>query len=117
MANSLTVAAQPEQEKAESVALGMYLHIPFCSTTCEYCAFYQVRPEGDDLARFLRDIERELALVETPLRAATVFWGGGTPGLLPAKHLGELCAIVRGRLAEALEGQCPELQSHSSWLH
>ncbi|MFT3831547.1 MAG: radical SAM family heme chaperone HemW [Opitutaceae bacterium] len=101
MANSLTVAAQPEQEKAESVALGVYVHIPFCSTTCEYCAFYQVRPEGDDLARFLRDIERELALVEAPLRAQTVFWGGGTPGLLPAKHLGELCGLLRGRLATA----------------
>jgi oxygen-independent coproporphyrinogen-3 oxidase len=99
MAESLTVAAQAEQEKAESVALGVYAHIPFCSTTCEYCAFYQVRPEGDDLARYLRDIEREFALVATPLRADTVFWGGGTPGLLPAKHLGELCAIVRRNLA------------------
>ncbi len=101
MANSLTIAAQPEQEKAEPVALGVYVHIPFCSTTCEYCAFYQVRPEGDDLARFLRDIERELALVDAPLRATTVFWGGGTPGLLPARQLGELCALLRSRLATA----------------
>ncbi len=99
MAESLTFAAQAEQEKAESVALGVYVHVPFCSTTCEYCAFYQVRPEGDDLARYLREMEREFSLVETPLRAGTVFWGGGTPGLLPAKHLAELCALVRRNLA------------------
>lgn len=101
MAHSLSFATPAEQEKAETRALGVYLHVPFCSSTCEYCAFYQVRPEGDDLARFLRDVEREFALVETPLRADTVFWGGGTPGLLPAKHLAELCAIVRRHLAAA----------------
>jgi len=101
MTKSLTVAARSEQEKAESVALGVYVHIPFCSTTCEYCAFYQVRPEGDDLARYLKDVATEFLLVETPLRAGTVFWGGGTPGLLPAKHLATLCALVRGNLAAA----------------
>ncbi len=81
------------------MALGVYVHVPFCSTTCEYCAFYQVRPQGDDLARYLREMETEFSLVATPLRAGTVFWGGGTPGLLPAKHLGELCALVRRNLA------------------
>ena len=101
MTKSLTVAARSEQEKAESVALGVYVHIPFCSTTCEYCAFYQVRPEGDDLARYLKDVATEFLLVETPLRAGTVFWGGGTPGLLPAKHIATLCALVRGNLAAA----------------
>ena len=98
MTNSLTVGARAEQEKAESAALGVYVHVPFCSTTCAYCAFYQVRPEGDDLARYLQDVETEFSLVETPLPAGTVFWGGGTPGLLPAKHLAELCAIVRRHL-------------------
>ena len=98
MVNSLTSAEQAEQEKAETPALGLYLHVPFCSTTCEFCAFFQVRPEGDDLTRYLRDVETELALVPGPLVVQTVFWGGGTPGLLPAKHLAELCALVRGKL-------------------
>ena len=101
MVESLSFAAQPEQEKAETPALGLYLHVPFCATTCEYCAFFQVRPAGDDLARFLCDIDSELALVPGPLPVQTVFWGGGTPGLLPAKHLGELCSLVRGRLTAA----------------
>jgi oxygen-independent coproporphyrinogen III oxidase len=101
MANLLTVAAQAEQEKAETMDLGVYVHVPFCSTTCEYCAFYQVRPQGDDLSRYLRDVATEFSLVETPLRAGTVFWGGGTPGLLPAKQLAELCALVRRALAAA----------------
>ncbi len=101
MEKSLTAGALPEQEKAETPALGLYLHVPFCATTCEYCAFFQVRPEGDDLGRFLRDIDTELALVPGLLPVQTVFWGGGTPGLLPAKHLAELCASVRGKLVAA----------------
>lgn len=99
MAKSLTITEQSEQEKAETPALGVYVHVPFCSTTCEYCAFFQVRPEGDDLARYLQEMEAEFALVRGPLRAETVFWGGGTPGLLPPKHLAELCALVRRNLA------------------
>ena len=56
----------------------MYVQVPFCSTTCAYCAFYQVRSEDDDLARYLMEVDTEFSLVETPLRAGTVFWGGGT---------------------------------------
>ena len=101
MAESLTVAVQSEQEKGAAPALGVYLHVPFCATTCEYCAFYQVRPEGDDLQRYLDDVAAECALVPGPWAAETVFWGGGTPGLLPPRQLAGLAAILRRQLVAA----------------
>ena len=76
----------PEQAKAEpslppalAAPLGLYVHVPFCASTCDFCAFYQKTPTADDIARYFRGIEREASLIDWPARVSTVFWGGGTP--------------------------------------
>lgn len=76
--------------------LGLYVHVPFCASTCDFCAFYQEAPHREDLERYLAGIERELASYELAGRpVSTVFFGGGTPGLLAAKDLERLCRAVR----------------------
>ncbi len=80
--------------------VGLYVHVPFCSTTCDFCAFYQQRPERGDFDRFVDGIERELELVDRPIPAATVFWGGGTPGLLPPESIRRLGQALRQAMAE-----------------
>jgi oxygen-independent coproporphyrinogen III oxidase len=77
--------------------LGLYVHVPFCASTCDFCAFYQKTPTAGDVERFLRGVEREAALVEWPRRVSTVFWGGGTPGLLAPRDLTRLGEIIRQR--------------------
>lgn len=70
------------QEKAQP-PLGVYVHVPFCATTCDFCAFYQTVPKGDAVRRYLDAVEAEAGLVNwESRRVATAFWGGGTPGLL-----------------------------------
>ena len=75
--------------------LGLYVHVPFCTSTCDFCAFYQEAPTAGDVERYLEGVRRELALVSPERPVDTVFWGGGTPGLLAAKDLLELGRIVR----------------------
>lgn len=71
--------------------LGVYVHVPFCATTCDFCAFYQTVPKGDAVQRYLDGIEAEAGLVNWSGRqAATAFWGGGTPGLLKAGEIERL---------------------------
>jgi oxygen-independent coproporphyrinogen-3 oxidase len=92
------------QEKAQfppshPFSLGVYVHVPFCATTCDFCAFYQTVPKGDAVRRYLDGVEAEAALVnwsaaadstgssqagsgQSARRVDTAFWGGGTPGLL-----------------------------------
>jgi len=80
-----------------------YLHIPFCASTCDFCAFYQEQPERAKIERYLAGMERELALVPSGTPFETAFWGGGTPGLLPAddlRRLGEAMVRAGGRPAE-----------------
>ena len=73
------------------------MHVPFCASTCDFCAFYQTQPTAGDVEKFLAGIEREAALVAWPRPVETVFWGGGTPGLLAPRDLQRLAQIVKSR--------------------
>ncbi|MDO8545553.1 MAG: radical SAM family heme chaperone HemW [Opitutaceae bacterium] len=92
-----------EQAKADraNVSLGVYLHVPFCASTCDFCAFYQTQPTANDVQRFLEGVRREAALIPWTRPVNTVFWGGGTPGLLAARDLARLAALVRERCGGA----------------
>jgi oxygen-independent coproporphyrinogen-3 oxidase len=70
--------------------LGLYVHVPFCASTCDFCAFYQTTPSAEGVQAYLQTIDAELALVKRPRQVGTVFWGGGTPGLLSPKDLRRL---------------------------
>ncbi len=85
------VAAVGGNPPAAEVALGVYVHVPFCATTCDFCAFYQTVPKADAVPHYLADIASETRLVDRGgRRVETAFWGGGTPGLLRAAELGQL---------------------------
>jgi oxygen-independent coproporphyrinogen III oxidase len=90
-----TVLAQAKA--APTAPLGLYVHVPFCASTCDFCAFYQVKPTAEGMAKFLTGIETEATLIEWNRPVSTVFWGGGTPGLLSPKALAQLGGIVRRR--------------------
>ena len=70
-------------------ATALYLHVPFCASSCDFCSFYQEQPKRGEIDRYLAAIEREMEL-HPPGRVETAFWGGGTPGLLPADDLRRL---------------------------
>lgn len=99
------IGERTEQAKAHSSpapalslangSLGVYVHVPFCASTCDFCAFYQTVPTARDVQEFLAGVEREAKLIAWTRPVTTVFWGGGTPGLLAAKDLARLAAIVR----------------------
>ncbi len=74
--------------------LGLYVHVPFCASTCDFCAFYQEKPRRGDLDNYLQAMEAELDWIQANRPIDTLFWGGGTPGLLPAKDLERLGKAV-----------------------
>jgi oxygen-independent coproporphyrinogen-3 oxidase len=91
----MRAVATEEQAKGEEAGpLGLYIHVPFCATTCDFCAFYQVRPTADSVEGFIKTLPAEAALVDWNRPLATVFWGGGTPGLLSPADLGRVAAVV-----------------------
>lgn len=66
------------------------MHVPFCASTCDFCAFYQETPHRKELLKYLNALEKEFTAFLGQDPVATAFWGGGTPGLLPAGDLERL---------------------------
>jgi oxygen-independent coproporphyrinogen-3 oxidase len=54
-------------------ATALYLHVPFCASSCDFCSFYQEQPKRGEIDRYLAAIERELEL-HPPGRVETAFW-------------------------------------------
>jgi oxygen-independent coproporphyrinogen III oxidase len=82
--------------------LGLYVHVPFCASTCDFCAFYQEKPTADSVNHYIAGIGREAAMVAWEQPVSTVFWGGGTPGLLAPDDMRRLGASVRARCDHTL---------------
>ncbi len=88
--------------------LAVYIHWPFCVSKCPYCDFNSHVREGVDSARWTRallaDLDHHAALA--PDRAVgSIFFGGGTPSLMPAETVAALIARVR-----ALWPTAPDLE-------
>lgn len=67
-------------------ALSIYIHYPFCKSKCPYCDFNSHVKDGVDHANFLRCYERELEFFAAKIgkrKVNTIFFGGGTPSLMP----------------------------------
>lgn len=84
-----------------SPALGLYLHVPFCTKRCYYCSFTTAPLGGAALtARYLDALRGELSLIATApwapgLRLLSVYLGGGTPSLLAPDELAGILDAVR----------------------
>jgi oxygen-independent coproporphyrinogen-3 oxidase len=74
--------------------LGLYVHVPFCSTTCDFCAFYQERPSKKGFEEYFLALEKDFQAHLPDRPFSTVFIGGGTPGILSDSQIDQLCALI-----------------------
>ncbi|WP_458097618.1 radical SAM family heme chaperone HemW [Roseomonas sp. WA12] len=76
--------------------LALYIHWPFCAAKCPYCDFNShVRPAVDATRHgraLLTELEHEAARLNRPRRLASIFFGGGTPSLMPPEAVAALIA-------------------------
>ncbi len=79
---------------------GVYIHIPFCSKRCDYCAFATWTDRHHLQAEYVEACRAELGGTEIP-DATSVFVGGGTPSLIDPRLLALLLGdVVRAPGAE-----------------
>ncbi len=80
-------------------AYSLYLHIPFCRHRCAYCDFNTYDRLETLIPAYVQALRAELRCVAhnaaPRLPVHTVFFGGGTPSLLPAESLGSVMAEIR----------------------
>ncbi len=86
--------------------LSFYVHIPYCVKRCGYCDFNTYTPSelreggtleavsGDYIDAVLRELD--VAYAKAPdATVPTIFFGGGTPSLLPARDLGRVISAIQ----------------------
>ena len=79
---------------------GLYVHIPFCRTKCPYCSFDST-PDGEALIDdYIEAVCDEIAARPKGFAGFdTVYFGGGTPGMLTDDQMMRLVDAIRGELA------------------
>ncbi|WP_396656344.1 radical SAM family heme chaperone HemW [Microbacterium sp.] len=106
----------PEGTRIDAqTAFGVYLHVPFCRVRCGYCDFNTYTAaelRGARRDEYADTLLREIALAvrvlgeRAPLRTAgTVFFGGGTPTLLPPGDLVRMLDGVRDAFGVAADAE------------
>ncbi len=75
---------------------GVYVHVPFCASKCDYCAFATWTDRHHLIDAYLDAVGREIdrAVADGLPAATTVFVGGGTPTIVPAERLAALVAAI-----------------------
>jgi len=82
--------------------LGIYVHIPFCKSKCEYCDFYSLggsrdRRTTDQYLQALADHIRETGRLAPDYTVDTVYFGGGTPSFFGAENLEKILDELQKR--------------------
>jgi oxygen-independent coproporphyrinogen-3 oxidase len=80
----------------DAPSAGVYVHLPFCPYICPYCDFAKWAWDGPRAAEYLTALRAELAAAP-PVRARTLFFGGGTPTTYDPAIIGSLIDGVRAR--------------------
>ena len=85
--------------------LGLYVHVPFCSSICNYCNFNRGLFQGELKDRYVAAVEREIRAAGHGEPADTIFFGGGTPSLLDPHEIGRLITAARESFALAPDSE------------
>ncbi|HUI07329.1 MAG TPA: radical SAM family heme chaperone HemW [Verrucomicrobiae bacterium] len=99
-------------QTAASKVEHLYVHVPFCAAKCDYCAFYSeagsAAKMGDYTDAVINELnsfaspprldrpgrDREVAPTSFDLQPTTIFFGGGTPSLLPAPLMRRMLSSI-----------------------
>jgi oxygen-independent coproporphyrinogen-3 oxidase len=90
--------------------LSVYVHLPFCTSLCYYCACNKViTKDHGRSAKYLRYLEKEMHLLDRHLQGARqitqLHWGGGTPTFLSHAEMNDLMAMLRAHFDFAADGE------------
>jgi oxygen-independent coproporphyrinogen-3 oxidase len=82
--------------------VALFVFIPFCKIKCTYCDFNayanlarMMEPYADAVAREIEAWESATGRGAPRLRAKSIYFGGGTPSIVPVEHIGKILTALR----------------------
>jgi oxygen-independent coproporphyrinogen-3 oxidase len=80
------------------MSFGIYVHVPYCLQRCTYCDFAtyeqsQIMPPEQYFSLVHEELRQKSALL-SPRKLDTVYFGGGTPSLVPAQNIVAVLSLL-----------------------
>ena len=87
------------KKRLNKTSLGIYIHVPFCRSKCQYCDFYSLSTKEDKLLDGYLDATcrhiREAGALAPGYKVDTVYFGGGTPSFFGADGIATIMTCIR----------------------
>ena len=77
----------------------LYGHVPFCAAKCNYCAFYSETGSAAKMEDYADALSLELEGFAPQLAPKTIFFGGGTPSLLPVALMRRVLEAIHDKVS------------------
>ena len=89
----------PLLSRKNKIPLGIYIHVPFCRSKCQYCDFYSLTTKEDSLLDgYLEAVcshIKEAGALAPNYLVDTIYFGGGTPSFFGAEGMAAILTIIR----------------------
>ena len=86
-------------KRLNKTSLGLYIHVPFCRSKCQYCDFYSLSCKDDKLMDNYLDAVcahlKETGALAPNYKVDTVYFGGGTPSFFGADGMAVILTTIR----------------------
>ncbi len=86
-------------KRKDKTPLGIYVHVPFCRSKCQYCDFYSLTTKDDRLMDGFLDAIcahiKEAGALAPGYQVDTVYFGGGTPSFFGADGMASILSAIR----------------------
>ncbi len=86
-------------KRPDKTPLGIYIHVPFCRSKCQYCDFYSLATKDDNLIDGYLDAVcdhiKEAGELAPGYKVDTVYFGGGTPSFFGGDGMAEILNTIR----------------------
>ncbi len=87
--------------RQDKTPLGIYIHVPFCRSKCQYCDFYSLPTKDDklmeDFTNAICTHIKEAGALAPGYQVDTIYFGGGTPTFFGADGMATILTAIRRR--------------------
>lgn len=91
-------AAAENEDRRKDAINHVYIHVPFCKSICSFCNYERLRPSSTELLeQYTQRVFKSLHAIGpavTAMKWHTLYFGGGTPSVLPAPMLKQILTAV-----------------------
>ena len=86
-------------KRLDKAPLGIYVHVPFCRSKCQYCDFYSLTTKDDKLLDGYLNATcahiKEAGALAPGYKVDTIYFGGGTPSFFGADGMATILTVIR----------------------